>query len=505
MKDKFALIIPAAAKLILHLVANIRGGYGIFRDEFYYIDCSNHLAFGYVDQPPLSILILKISRFLFGDSLFAIRLLPAVAGAVTVYLAGLIAREMGGKRFAQFLAATAVAFVPGYFGMHGFFSMNAFDLLFWTIAVYLLTRIINTGNSRLWLWFGLVCGLGLQNKISMLFFGFGVVVSMLLTPERKSFKDKFLWIGGLIAAIIFLPHIIWQIANGWPTLEFIENAKAGKIAAFSPLGFFATQILDMNPISFPLWFGGLIYLLIGKGVRKYRLAGFMYLVVFALLALQRSKPYYLWSVYPVLFAAGSLGWERAVDRWGFGWIKTATIAVLVLFGILIVPMGLPILPEESFIAYSRFIGLEHQSGENHQQGALPQHFADMHGWENMAVTVAGVFHSLSAEEKEKTIVFTGNYGEAGAINYYRNKYDLPPVFSGHNAHWFWGPPDFEVETILTLDRDRDDLLSVFDEVIEGAIIDCDYCMPYEDSLPIFICRKMKIPLRELWPRLRHFG
>jgi hypothetical protein len=499
------LFIPAGINLMLHIFTNLTGGYGIFRDEYYYIDCSDHLAFGYVDHPPLSIIILKISRFLFGDSLFAIRLLPAIAGAVIVFLTGMIVKEMGGRKFAQILAALAVALIPGYLGMHNYFSMNVFEHLLWTIAVYLIIRIINTGDSRLWLWFGLVAGLGMQNKISMIFFGFGLAVAMIFTPERRYYKDKFFWIGGLIAVVIFLPHILWQVANGWPTLEFIENAKQGKITAFSSLGFFATQIVDLNPIFFPLWFGGLIYLLAGRGTRPYRLAGLLYVLIFALLALQRSKPYYLWAIYPVLFAAGAIGWERLIARWRDGWIKVVSIMIVAVFGILILPMALPLLPVESFMAYSNFIGLEHQSGESHDLGALPQYFADMHGWENLANVVADVYHSLPPGEKSRSAIFAGNFGEAGAINYYRERYDLPPALSGHNAHWHWGPPDIDPEVIIGVGVSRKGLESVFEEVIEAAIINCDYCMPYEDGLPVFICRKPKISLKDVWPDVKHYG
>ena len=224
----------AAIKLLLHLYAGRH--YGYFVDELYYLACAEHLAWGYVDQPPLIALIAKISRVLAGDSLPAIHLFPALAGAAKVLLTGLIARELGGRRFAQGLAALAVLLAPGFLALDNRLSMNAFEPLFWMGCAYLAIRIVRTGNQKLWLWFGVLAGIGLENKHSMLIFGFGIVVGLLATPERRLLRSPWLWCAGMVAFLIFLPNLLWNIHHHFPFLELQENIRrSGRNVAMPPL------------------------------------------------------------------------------------------------------------------------------------------------------------------------------------------------------------------------------------------------------------------------------
>src|SRR5215471_12645923 len=232
----------SAVALLVHLLTN--GRYGYFRDELYYLACARHLDFGYVDQPPLSILLLRFSQLFMGDSLFAIRLLPALAGAATVALTGIIARELGGHRWAVVLGCAATLCALFYLAVGNFFSMNAFEPLFWMGAIYLVVRIINGGSPTLWLWLGLVLGLGLENKHSTTFFGAGILVGLLLTPERRHFAQKWIWLGGLIAFVIALPNVLWEARYHWPTYELLSNiAHSNKNVALSPVQFIAQQAI----------------------------------------------------------------------------------------------------------------------------------------------------------------------------------------------------------------------------------------------------------------------
>src|SRR5262245_36357579 len=372
--------VVAAAHLLLHLVSG--RGYGIFRDELYYLACADHLDWGYVDHPPLSILLLWIQRALLGESVFAIRVLPALVGVALVFLAARLARELGGGRFAEGLAALAVAIVPQYLAITGFFSMNAFDLLFWAAAALVVARTVNPGDARLWLVLGGLLGLGLQNKISVLFFGFGLAAALVLTPLRSHLRSPHLWLGGLLAAVLFLPHVLWQVCYHWPTLEFIRNAKQYKIADLTPLQFFGAQINEIHPLNVPLWLGGLLWLLAARDGRKFRVLGIIYVVAFVTMVLQKSKPYYLGPAYPMLLAAGAVGFE------GLSRARTAlrpvVVSVLALSGLLTAPLGIPLLPVETFIAYQRFLGVAPVAAERTALGPLPQHFADRFGWEEMS-------------------------------------------------------------------------------------------------------------------------
>ncbi len=250
------IVFFAGVALLIHFLTN--GRYGYFRDELYYLACGQHLAFGYVDLPPLSALLLRLSRISLGDSLFAIRFLPAVAGAITVALTGMIARELGGRAWAVALGCTASLCALVFLAVGNFFSMNAFEPLFWMGAIYVLVCIINGGSPRLWLWFGVIVGLGLENKHSMAFFAAGVCVALLLTPERRYFAQKWIWLGGVIALALALPNIIWQMRHDWPTWELLHNiAQSHKNVVLTPAQFLVQQILIMNPATLPLWLGGL--------------------------------------------------------------------------------------------------------------------------------------------------------------------------------------------------------------------------------------------------------
>ena len=229
-----------------HLLVN--GRYGYFVDELYYLACSHHLDWGYVDQPPLIAVITWIERVTLGDSLRALRFLPAVADGLLVLLTGLIARELGGRRYAQILACVAVIVAPLYLGLGNLLTMNAFEPLFWMGCALIAIKIFKGGSPKLWLLFGLLAGLGLENKHSMLFFGFGFFVGLLLTSERRFLSSPWFWLGGLLAFVIFAPNLQWEIERGFPTVELLRNVqKSGRNVSLGWAGFLAQQILVMQP------------------------------------------------------------------------------------------------------------------------------------------------------------------------------------------------------------------------------------------------------------------
>lgn len=496
------LAILPAAKLVLHL-ATFRG-YGMFRDEFYYVACSDRLAAGYVDHPPLSILLLRCVRELLGDSLWALRLLPALAGAATVLLVGLTAREMGGGRFAQALAMTSALVAPVYLAFGHFYSMNAFDLLFWAVAAYLLVRF-PAGGPGLWLALGVVLGLGLQNKISVLWLGFGLGVGVLCTARRRELLTPWPWVGALIALLLLLPHLFWQVAHGWPTLEFIRNATQQKMVAVAAPAFLLSQLLIMNPVTAPVWAAGLVWLLGSAAGRNFRLLGWTYLAVFALLAGSgSSRAGYLAPAYGWLLAAGGVAVAQVLDRLARPWLKAAALTLIVAGGALGAPLGLPLLPVETYIAYAARLGVAPSTDERKQLDRLPQFYADMHGWESIASTVAEVHRGLSAADREQSVVFAQNYGVAGAIEFLGHERGLPPAFSGHNNYWLWGPPDDSARVVIIVGGDAYDHRQVCEDVQQAGVTDCGYCMPYENHNPVFVCRGLRVPARELWPRLKHY-
>jgi hypothetical protein len=388
-------------------------------------------------------------------------------------------------------------------GMNSILTMDSFDELWWALAAYILIRLLKRDNPRLWLVFGLVAGLGLMTKITMAYFGAALVIGLLLTPARKYLGSKWLWLGGLIAFAFLVPYVIWQIKNGFPTLEFWKVYASGKTYPVTPLEFLLQQIIALNPLTLPLWLAGLGWYLVGK---PYRMLGIAYIVLFVIFMLMQAKNYFLAPAYPMLFAAGALVIERFASQSRRNWLKPFYAACVLIVGALAAPMALPILPIEMFVQYARPLGGDAGlKSERLATADLPQHFADRFGWENLAETVARVYQSLPPDDQAQACIFAGNYGEAGAINFFGKARGLPAAISGHNQHFLWGPGSCSGQVMIVVGVPQQDLQDVFASITVGDTARCKYCMPYESNLAVLVCRGLKVPLRELWPRVRNYG
>src|SRR5262245_59805610 len=425
----------AAATALFH-VATARG-YGYFRDELYYLACAQHLDWGYVDHPPFVALVGWIVRGTLGTSLYALRLTPALCAGATALVAAAIARQMGARRTGQAAAATAVALAPVNLSLASIFSMNAIDHLIWAAMILTATRLMVTDDRRLWLVFGALAGIGLENKLSVLFLGAGVGAGLVLAREWRHLRDPRLYLGCAVAALLVAPHLLWQVAHGWPTAEFVRNATEYKNVALSPFAYLKEQILMMNPLALPLWLAGLGLLLFSRNGRPWRALGWAWPVAFAIMVVQHGKPYYLAPIYPLLFAAGGLALERAaLRRPAIGGVAVALVAVS---GLALAPLAKPLLSEDDYVRYAAALGLAPQSDERKEVGRLPQFFADMHGWPELAAAVGVVAAALPPDERARACVYGQNYGEAAAIDFFGAAHGAPRAISGHNNYWLWGP------------------------------------------------------------------
>ena len=497
-----ATLVICACKFLVHLYAGRH--YGYFVDELYYLACSRHLDWGYVDQPPLIALITWIIRSLLGDSLPAIRFFPALAGACEVGLTALIARELGGNRFAQGVAALAVLVAPGILAVDNFLSMNAFEPLFWMGCAYLLIRIVKTGNQRLWIWFGILAGLGIENKYSMLIFGAGIVLGLLLTPQRRLLGSPWIWIGGAIAFLIFLPNLLWNIHHHFPFLELQENIRrSGRDVPLNPFTFFSQEILLMHPLTLPIWLAGLWFFFWSKSGKLFRALGWAWIFTAAVIVALSPRVYYLFPGFPLLFAGGAVACQDLLKRpqlvrWKVGWL-----VLMVLTAAILSPTAIPVLPPEKYDAYTEALHLAQPKIETHKLGPLPQLFADQFGWEEMAATVAQVYNNLPPDIRAKTAIFGQNYGQAGAVDLFGPKYGLPPAISGHQSYFLWGPRDYTGESVIVMAGRQADLESRFASVQKVASVYHPYSMPYE-HFDIYYCRGLKQPLREIWPQVKNW-
>jgi 4-amino-4-deoxy-L-arabinose transferase-like glycosyltransferase len=496
------LLALCAVKLLLHIFTSLRH-YGYFRDELYYLDMARHLDWGYVDAAPLIAVYAKIALWM-GGSLAALRILPALAGAALIALTIFITRELGGDRYAQFLAGLCILLCPAVLAMDSLLTMNAFEPLFWMACIFVVARILRTGNSRLWLWFGLLAGLGLENKHSTLSFGFAVTVALLLTHHRREFAHKWIWIAGAIALVLFLPNLIWQIRHHFPTIEDLENVRReGKNVVLGPLAFVKEQILDMHPILLPVWLAGLIWFL---RERRWRVLGWTFVVFFVLMEVAHAKNYYVFPIYPMMFAGGAV----VIEDWLFNrstrvrtTARAAIIAIIVLAALPAMPLVTWMLPPERLLAYQNAIGFKYAKMEVHHESLLNQPIADQFGWPELVREVAAVYNSLPPQERAQTGIWAGNYGEAGAINLFGPAYGLPTAYSRHQNHWYWGPPPQVYKNLIVIQWGLDD---VRDNCTSFQAFEHYHRFGMgEENTPFYLCRGVEFDIQKIWWHSHHWN
>jgi hypothetical protein len=502
---RWSILPVAGIKLAVQLA--FAGGYGYFRDELYYLACARRLAWGYVDHPPLSIAVLAAERVLLGDSRLSLRLVPALAGAAVVASTGWLAREMGGGLGAVLLAGLGVLVAPEYLGLHHYYSMNALDGVFWAIAVCMVARLLRAPEAATWrTWgaIGVVLGLGLLNKLSVSWLAGGVFVGLLLTPHRRLLATPGPWLSAAIAALIFAPHVAWQVAHGWPTREFVKHATEDKMASISALSFFRAQVDNLNPLDALLWLPGLGALLVGRRLAPFRPLGIAYLAVFVLLVANgKSRAGYLAPAYPALLAAGAVVAEEVTRR--RRWALPTFGGVLAAAGAVTAPFGFPCLPLPAYLAYAERLGQTPSTEEKKEVGKLSPWYADMFGWPEMTGAVANVVASLSPEERAHAVIRANDYGQAAAFEFFGR--GLPPVACGHNNYWLWGPGDAAPDVEVRLGREDDAAYwrrEVYAEVEARGRFDDEWVMPYENHLTIYVCRHPRQPLGERWPKAKHY-
>ena len=479
----------AAIKLLLHIATNLweaHIGYGYFRDELYYLICSRHLAWGYVDQGPIVALQARLALLLFGKSLAGIRMLSALCRSrpsLPHRNPRMVARRPPARTGPR---DDRCPVAPQYLGLDSFLSMNSTESIFWMTCLLALILILRGGSNKLWLLFGLSAGVGLLNKPSMTFFLIALLAALLVTPQRKLLFNRWAATGIALLVCIALPNLLWQIHNHWPTLEFLHNGRVGnKNINLAPLPFLVTQILNLQPVSVLIWGAGLIWLLRNPLAKRWRWLGLTYLFFLAGMMLLHAKDYYVIPIYPILFAAGGIAWEGVFanresvqkDRaFAFPIIET----ILVVAGLLVLPMSIPILRPSTWLAYTKATGLSKISGntENDASGPLPQFYADRFGWQEEVDQVSQIYHSLPAEDREKAGIYCSNYGEASAINFLGR--DLPFAISGHNNYWLWGPHGNTGDVMIVINgASPDEMRKYYDSVQIAGRMNHPLSMPFE--------------------------
>jgi hypothetical protein len=512
-------ILPILPIILLHLAVNFFSPYGFQRDEFLYLAMARHLRLWSMDFPPFIAIAAKATLATLGGSIVAVRFLPAVTGGLLVFLAALIARRVGGGRYAQLLAALAGALSPRFLRAGNLFQPVIFDQLWWTVGLYAVLAIGGSGtagrldgwtasrtalSSQLtahgsqWLLLGACLGLGLLTKFSIAFIGIGIVVAILVTPLRRSLLTPWPWVALLIALVIGSPSIVGQIRLGFPVVGQMHDLQGSQLERVTPLAFLKGQWDMFGPVIL-LAILGLVQLFRSR----YAAAGWAILATFILLMILKGKPYYVGPVYPTLLAAGAVmvgSWvtgreSRVVRLLGY----SLPALIVIAFGAISLPFGVPVLPPAQMDAYARHLG-ETQETNTGEVIALPQDYADMLGWEEQVKATARVYDSLPPAERNEAVILATNYGRAGANDHLGRKYGLPPAVAPMGSYWFFGPGTKPGKVLIVIGGSRADLAPYYDSVTLAAHLSNPWRVPEEREVDIWVATGNHYTLQEIWGR-----
>jgi Dolichyl-phosphate-mannose-protein mannosyltransferase len=491
-------LLAAAAVFLVHLFANPH--YGFFRDELYFIICGFHPQFGYVDQPPVVPLLSAASQT-FGHSLFLLRALPALFAAAGVYATCMLVAEFGGGAFAQVLAALVFFFAPVLMSFGMKVSTDMVGLWTWPLIALLVVRITKGADLRLWLAVGALAGLSVESKYSVLLFLAALVLGTLLAPQRRALFSAWFAAGCALGAAIALPNLLWQWHYGFPMMQLLEAGQNGKNVIVGPITYLFQEVLITGLLLAAVWIIGLVRLLRNA---DFRYLGYAYILLIGEMLLFHGKHYYPADVYPILIAAGA----AAVESWtrSRALARGVVTALVIISGLVLVPMTLPVLPEATFVSYDteleRVLHLPRNATETEHgrdQGALPGDWADMHGWTEIASTVQRVYDALPPDQRAQAVVFAGNYGEAAAVQFYDPSI---PVISEHNQYWLWGTRGYNGSVVVQVNGSCFESDRLFASRTLASHVSDPWAIRYENGIPIWVCRGIRKPLAQVWPKIK---
>jgi 4-amino-4-deoxy-L-arabinose transferase-like glycosyltransferase len=493
-------VVWLAAILVCLVHAATAGRYDAQRNELYFLACGWHPDFGYVDQPPLVPLIAAATQ-IFGVSIWLLRLPATLAAIGLVFLCAAFVRLLGGGNRAASFAAIASGIAPGLAGLMSHLTTSTFEPIAWTAATFLLTRAIRNDRHSDMIWIGLLTGVAMEAKWGIAVWLIALAVGVIVGPARRILLWWQLWLGLVIAAALTAPNLIWQWWHGWPFFEVILPHLESQKNFTGPLWQFEwRQALSMNLALAPLWLVGAIAPFFDRRLADARFLSLAFALTTAFYFLKHGTNYYLFPVYPTMFAVGA-AWAERLDLWVTrGWTVVA-LGVSALFA----PVALPILDPTRLAGYMELTHTRPEPIEAAGVGApLTQSLSDEFGWRELEDKVATVFRGLSAEDQVRAAILASNYGQAAALDVYGAKDHLPPALSGHNQYWLWGPRGYDGSLIIHIGGDPERwrrLCGTVDIVDHTRDV---YAMPYENDRAIFVCRRLRIPLAQLWDKLKRF-
>jgi 4-amino-4-deoxy-L-arabinose transferase-like glycosyltransferase len=495
-RDLGPLVLLALARLVFHCLTN--GQYGFHRDELDMLDNARYLAWGYVAYPPMTPLFARLALVLFGPSLVGLRSLAALTQAISMVLTGLIARDLGGSRPAQMLAALAAGVAPATLVMGSLYGYASFDYFWWVLIAFLMVRLLKSEDPRWWLGIGAVIGLGMMTKYTMAFYVAGIVGGVLLTQARRYLASPWLWGGVALALLIFLPNLLWQMQHQFISLQFLSSIHARDVRIGRAANFLVEQFyVCTNPVTVPLWGAGLFYFFGTKTGQRYRPLGWMFLIPLALFVVTQGRGYYLSAAYPMLMAAGAAWGEQqlavlsaGVRRLGYA----LAVGLLAAGGAAFAALVLPLAPVNS-AWWDVAIQMNPELREEI-------------GWPELVEATADIYAALPAEAKAHTAIYADNYGEAGALNLYGPAYGLPEAISGTNSYWLRGYGDPAAQNVIILGSRQADSSMFFDTCAPAGRITNRYGVVNEETREhpiILFCQGPRQPWSEIWKFVQRFG
>jgi hypothetical protein len=490
------VFILAILNVALHLYFSKNLEY--HRDELLYFSLGMHPAFGYATVPPVIGWIAWLMQSLFGSSVFAVRLFPALMSGVMVILISAIAKELGGSVYARILAAVGI--MVSVFGLRTFFLFMPvhIDMMFWTLLFYLIIRYINTSSDKYLVLIGITAGLALLNKYLIGLLLLIVLIIVPFTRYRIIFKNKKLFLGLLAGILIFLPNLIWQIINGLPVINHLGELAKTQLVNVNKTSFLVDQVASPGAASI-LTIAGIIYLFINKEARKYRFLGLVVISVIVTLILLQGKSYYTQGVFPFLIAAGAVSWGKI--------LKTKLSRLLMVFFILIItwpiiPIGIPVYKKEKLVEYFNYLKTKYGMDfmcrfEDNSIHSLPQDYADMIGWEELTAIAAKAWDKIP--DKKSAFIYGENYGQAGAITIIGKKYHLPEAVCFSESFMYWIPQRFvpDIKSMVYInDEPGEDVRQLFGKITKvGSISDPD---AREFGTAVYLCEDPVSSFNEFW-------
>ncbi|MFK8104919.1 MAG: glycosyltransferase family 39 protein [Saprospiraceae bacterium] len=495
IKDNYTplLLCFGIAKLLLHFFTNTN--YGFHRDEYLYLNQGDHLGWGFMEVPPMTPFIGKIASLL-GGSIFMTRFFPALLGAITIVLVGLLVKSLGGKKWAIILACGSLLLSPALLGTNTLFQPVSFNQFSWFVCAYFLVKIIQTENPRYWYALGISIGLAWLTKYSIAFYGLGLGIAFLISPQRKWLTTRYPYLALAIALVIAAPNLFWQYEHNWPVFAHMAELQASQLVHVQWGDFLLNQLQFHFSFSL-IWLAGLIGLFKIKALQPYRLVGLGFLLTILLIGWLGGKAYYTLGAFTILFAFGGLALEYWLQS---NWSRITLFAAMTILVLPSLPYALPLLKIEQMKKYCAYMAdnyglssrLRWEDGKYYE---LPQDFADMNGWEELSERLAKVYHALPAEKQRRCMIYGSSYGHACSVNYYRHKYNLPEVYSFSSSCLMWLPNEIDFDTQIMIADEPIETSSWFNTIILKDSIQNPYA---RDPGYIYYREDPKVDLKQRW-------